>query len=50
MNWVATIEYRDWPPAETIVGPIGAIAYHLRQHAHQISSVELLPQHEESPT
>jgi hypothetical protein len=50
VNWVATIEYRDWPDKETIIGPIGAIAYHMRRNAMRISSVELLPQHEESPT
>lgn len=50
MNWTATIEYRDWDDKETICGPIGAIAYHLRRNAARVSSVELLPIHEESPT
>lgn len=47
VNWTATITWRDLPDDETICGPLGAIAYHLRQNAARISSVVLLPQHQE---
>jgi hypothetical protein len=46
VNWIAVIRWRrlDDADAETIVGPLGAIVYHLRQHAEEISGVELTPE------
>jgi hypothetical protein len=43
VNWTAVITYRRWEEHETITGALGAIAYHLRQHAEEISHVDLTP-------
>lgn len=45
MNWTATIEWRKGNHKETVIGPLGSIAYHLRQNAEEILHVELWPEY-----